>query len=69
MAVSGNTNSRKGSIIMGFLVHLKDGSDPIKIDADRVVPDSKGVFLFFKGIESDPVAAFPVANVSHVVKE
>ena len=54
---------------MGFLVHLKDGSDPIKIDADRVVPDSKGVFLFFKGIESDPVAAFPVANVSHVVKE
>ena len=53
---------------MGFLVHLKDKDSPVRIDADRVVPD-KEVFLFFKDAESAALAAFPVANVSYVVKE
>ena len=51
---------------MGFVVHLKE-NEPGTIDAERVVPEAD-MFLFFKGA-GPAVAAIPIVNVSHIVKE
>ena len=46
--MSVNTNSRKGQYLLwGFSVYLKGDETPVKIEADRVVPENNGVLLGF----------------------
>ena len=52
---------------MGFLVYLKSEETPVKINVEKMHIED-GVYQFSKdGVGT--VASFPVANVSHVVKE
>ena len=52
---------------MGFLVHLKGEDAPIRVDADKAFTEDE-VYQFSKE-GAGRVASFPVANVSHVVKD
>ena len=53
---------------MGFIVHLKDRSEPVKIEADKFVIDD-GVYQFHKEDGGGNIAGIPVSNVLSVVKE
>ena len=52
---------------MGFTVHLKEGPDSVKVDADNFFI-ADGVYQFTKLIVGN-IASFPVSNVLSVVKE
>ena len=51
-----------------FIVHLKEGSELLKIEADKFYIED-GVFLFYKDGGGENIAGIPVSNVLSVVKE
>ena len=53
---------------MGFIVRLKDGSKPVKIEADKFYIED-GLYQFHKEGGGGNIAGIPVSNVLSVVKE
>ena len=51
-----------------FIVQLKEGSDLIKIEADKFYIEG-GVFLFYNDGGGGNIAGIPVSNVLSVMKE
>ena len=51
-----------------FIVHLKEGSEPVKIEADKFNIED-GVYKFYKDGGGGNIAGISVSNVLSVVKE